>query len=1398
MELVHNKGSIVRALGLLALLLAFGTPRAPVYAQAVPGCEFPPVDEPDGDGDECYVPPDPTQSMGDPNNPDTNAPNQPGQQGGEPINYPSGNMFMFQRDYASATVFPLSFDRVYNSQSTSIGSLGANWTHNYAAAIKLPSSTTAQVIRGDGKTITFTLTGGAWVAGPAINSRLTQLTDSSGNTTGWVYKTGDDKTETYNAGGLLQSIANRAGVKQTLTYSGALLTQVADPFGRKLSFAYDGNGRIVGLTDPSARDYEYTYDANGNQTSITYPDGTSRRYLYENSAVPNQMTGLIDEKGVRYVTWTYDSGGHALSSSLPGGVAGVTVQYDFVNGSTFVMDARNNTTRYDYFTFGGAERTLHVNQPSVHGGLAQNSWIFDVNGNISSYVDFLGNTANYAFDLTRNLELTRSLPDGQVVNTTWNPSFRLPTQIQSENSLDQRTYDGAGNLTQRVLSDTGSGARRTWGFTYNAYGEALTATDGNGNVTKLAYDSQGNLASVTDALGHKTTFRHDADGRVIRSVDPNGLTSSYLYDARGRLTTKNVGLQTFRYSYDLAGNLTAVAQPSGYNLTMGYDAAHRLTSVTDSFGNRIAYMLDLVGNRIGEQHFDASKTQIYTHSWTYDTLNRVASDVGAIGQTTTYAYDDDSNRLNITDPLGNSTAFAYDPVNRLVQATAPDSGITGYSYDLLNHLVGVTDPRSLVTSYSVDALSDTGALTSPDTGAAAQVFDGNGNVVSRTDAKGQKLLYQYDDLNRLTKIIRGDTNQSIYLFTYDQTDWLHHHGIGHLTSMSDAVSRTDYSYDLQGHVVAKAQKVVNTVLTTRYRFDPVSGNVRVMVMPSLAAVRYSFLNGRVSAMRLTFCRPDHDWDDDEDNGGDDNEFRDCDARQLVTGIQWEPFGGPNKWTFGNGERDGRTYDLDGRIVAEDIDGAITYDAASRISGVTLGGSPGILASGTRSYNYDSVGRQTSVTSGDKSISLAYQYDLDGNRLQLTAGAQQINYVLDGASNHLLSSSQGSIAYSYDANGSTLTEGGYTYSYDRQSRLSGVASPIGSAQYFFNGLGQRTEKTGSAGTIIFSYDMAGQLVGEYDGQGHAVEETIYLGSVPVAVAKPVGTFYVHSDYRNTPRQIDDARALPVWTWNPTSFGGDVPNENPLSSGNVRFVYNLRFPGQYYDAETGLFYNYHRDYNPRIGRYIESDPIGLNGGLNTYVYADGNPVSLTDPSGEIIPLIIFGALGGGIVGDVVYIGNQYFTGQPITAGGLGGAFVGGAISGGIGVIAAPIAGVLGLGSGVFGTAVVNAVGGALGTAVANSLDPCGKVNADTILAGALGGALGGYIAGKLFPVVGMSTFGQVGFPRTWTGVIPSIFGGNAGSNAISAIYTGGTVSAFVGALPPALTADAEDAGLLPDSQ
>jgi RHS repeat-associated protein len=194
----------------------------------------------------------------------------------------------------------------------------------------------------------------------------------------------------------------------------------------------------------------------------------------------------------------------------------------------------------------------------------------------------------------------------------------------------------------------------------------------------------------------------------------------------------------------------------------------------------------------------------------------------------------------------------------------------------------------------------------------------------------------------------------------------------------------------------------------------------------------------------------------------------------------------------------------------------------------------------------------------------------------------------------------------------------------RSTIAGTTT--NTATYNINPLGQRVRKvtpSSVTGTRRFIYDEAGRLAGEYDASGKLIQETVWFGDLPIATLRPkagstttpiaIDVFYVHADHLGTPRVITrPSDNKTVWQWDSTeAFGNTLPNENPSALGN--FTYNLRHPGQQFDKETGTFYNYFRDYDPSLGRYVQSDPIGLFAGSNTYGYVFANPLRLFDPLG-----------------------------------------------------------------------------------------------------------------------------------------------------------------------------------------
>lgn len=139
-----------------------------------------------------------------------------------------------------------------------------------------------------------------------------------------------------------------------------------------------------------------------------------------------------------------------------------------------------------------------------------------------------------------------------------------------------------------------------------------------------------------------------------------------------------------------------------------------------------------------------------------------------------------------------------------------------------------------------------------------------------------------------------------------------------------------------------------------------------------------------------------------------------------------------------------------------------------------------------------------------------------------------------------------------------------------------------------------------------------MLGEYESTGTPRRETVYLENTPVVVfkAQTTPTYYVLADWRGAPEQVNDSLGQAVWVWDPNPFGEGAPDNNPLNLSST-FRYDLRYPGQYNDSESGLFYNYYRDYDPLTGRYIQADPIGLEGGLNVFSYVAGNPLNAIDP-------------------------------------------------------------------------------------------------------------------------------------------------------------------------------------------
>jgi len=459
------------------------------------------------------------------------------------------------------------------------------------------------------------------------------------------------------------------------------LGQLAWPDGHMRKFLYEQSAlpwALTGIVDENDGRYStYAYDAEGRALSTEYAGGVNRYVLGYSSPPRWVTTESIDSAAdvfARDHNWLAPEG---AVMTTPNGIA---VSY----GTTVVNGMPRVTTR---------------SQPAGAGCDASSSSLtYDANGNITSKTDFNGTKSCHAYDLSRNLETARL--DGlgaadacpadigaftiaaeasqRKTTTQWHPTWSLPIKQAEPKKITISVYNGqpdptAGNVTAScapataLLPDgsriavlckkveqpttdataslgfnaTVTGVPRTSTYTYNQYGQVLTARDPLNKLTTYAYHSDttdqhtmGDLQSVTDSVGRLTQYtRYDKTGRLMQSIDANGTPTDTTYTPRGWVKTVTVtpvgaAAQASLYDYDGVGQLKKATLPDGSALEYTYDVAHRLTSVKDAAGNSVTYTLDNMGNRTGEDLKDPSGTLARNITRVYDALNRMQGATG--------------------------------------------------------------------------------------------------------------------------------------------------------------------------------------------------------------------------------------------------------------------------------------------------------------------------------------------------------------------------------------------------------------------------------------------------------------------------------------------------------------------------------------------------------------------------------------------------------------------------------------------------------------------------------------------------------------------------------------------------------------------------------------------------
>jgi RHS repeat-associated protein len=692
---------------------------------------------------------------------------------------------------------------------------------------------------------------------------------------------------------------------------------------------------------------------------------------------------------------------------------------------------------------------------------------------------------------------------------------------------------------------------------------------------------------------------------LIKAINPQEEITEYRYTERDNLesVTDHYG-QSTSYSYDDQDRLLSVTDALGKQvLTQVYDAEGRLISRRDGIGNTVSY--EYAANPSG-RGFNYRPSKItyptYERYLTYDRAHRLTRDAvvldGEDGRVESYAYDQSGNLIRYTNADGQAATYAYDALNRPYAYTSPLGESIRVVYDNRDNIVAVTDPRGNTTRYSYDRSDRVTSEINPLGETIRYAYDPSGNTVEITDAKGQRRVYAYDQAHQLESARYFETGEVVPA----QEVELSYDGVGRYLTWDDGFASARYAYDKVGRLLSE------TIDYGGLRFNQSNSYYENGLIET-----YTDPEGRVS----TF---------DFDPG---NRISSIDLPGVgIVSINQYYWLAPERITLPGGMQ--QVYRWSDLLELENLivqDPAATMISQLDYSYNKLGFIESRRQDGlTTHYGYDGDGRLTTVES-QGSPARAFERDAIGNRVSSENGVSRWVY---NELNQL--ESRPGVTYDYDAAGNLLskTDNGIVtrYVYDMLHRLVRVEDEAGKviAEYGYDPFDHRIWKEVNGARTYYVYAGEG-LVGEYDDSGNPLVSYGYWPSSPWStnpVYQRSGDDYAffHTDHLSTPTLLTDVNGNVVW-----SASYDVDGNATISSAST-ITNNFRFPGQYYDAETGLHYNLRRYYDPAIGRYITSDPIGVAGGLNQYLYAGGNPVRFFDPRGECV--LVGAAAGVAVLG------------------------------------------------------------------------------------------------------------------------------------------------------------------------
>ena len=1071
------------------------------------------------------------------------------------INFATGNKYVQDVDISlEGPIAGMIFKRVYNSQSTLSGTLGYGWSGTLTEKL-IDNTTTITLVQNDGRHVAFTANGqGSFVSQIGLVRTITRTAS------GFQLIQSNQDIHTYDSQGRLTAIAYRNGTGLSHTYTGDQIATVTDTLGRSLSFTYT-NDKLTGLTTPAGA-FVYAYDGNNNLIQITRPDGKSRTYLYADSNDVHNLTGIIDEAGTRIQTLTYDSNDRVTVSSLAGSADSVTIAYPAPLART-ITDSLGTVSTYQLEVLNGVARIKSFTGPGCTscGSNSGSSYVYTTRQQVSAITDGLGVATAYSYDANGN-RLTKTEDSGTPLARTTTYTYTAQNQAATitepsvanpgQNRLTTNTYDDHGNLLSRTASgyDGSAAISATTSFTYNSLGQVISV--------------DGPRTEVNDTL--------------TLSYYPNEAGQG---NNRGQLhtVTNPLGQVTAYSDYTPLGKPGTITDANGLATTLAYDVGGRLLTRTTG-GLTTGYAYDPAG-RLLTLTLPGNRTLTYTYAG-----DRTATITDGLGNKISYSYDAKGQKIKeeLHDPAGSLTftlGLAYDAAGNLSKRLYPGNVEESYTYDAVRNLVQTIDPTGMQTDYGYDGLNRLLSVTEAGTAVAAIAYDSHDNRTQVTDARGKTTRFTYDDLGRIRTVTAPDTG--LISAAHDRA--------GNLLTLTDARGQTvSFVYDALNRPIRQSYPGAARDLLFGYDQPAIGKLTSMQEEESSRSFTYNSL-GQLTA-----------------------ETRTLGGTTATIGYGYDSVTGElATLTYPSGRVLTFSRDGAGRIVGLAVDGApLATDIQYLPFGPVRSASLGSL---TLSSSHDQRYQVSRIQAGG----LDYTYTRDqagqvtaiaGVPVPATTGATETATI--SPDNNQLAGIDGAIArtYTHDAAGNVASDGVFTYTWDGLNRLVKVEKAgVPVATYGYDSQNRRIRKTVGSRTIHYHYDQNNLLIAETLADGTPLRDYFYLNNEPLALREyetNPGLYYYLNDHLGTPQQLVKADGTKVWLAAYLPYGQAQVQLATVAN-------NLRFPGQYFDAETGLHYNWNRYYDSDTGRYLSADPIGLDGGMNLYAYVNGDPVNWIDPEG-----------------------------------------------------------------------------------------------------------------------------------------------------------------------------------------